>query len=125
MNTTLNRLAVIILLAFILFHPLTLGGLTLIVWLVARAVNDKDTIVRYSVAGVMAFSGTWFIQITTSPFASCLLPVFALALTVLAARQVHIQEEEQIEPQSNNSIDDDIIEAEVISVTTVEPKEEP
>ena len=126
-NTTINWLAVIILLAFILFHPLTLGGLALIVWLVARAVNDKTVIVRYFVVGIMAFAGTWFIQITTSPFASCLLPVFAFALTVFAARQVQIPEDEQLElqPLYKFDTDDDIIEAEVISVTTIEPKEEP
>lgn len=114
----LRWLAVIVLLAFIAINPLIIGGLTFIVYLLGRALTRHTPKQRYSAVGIMAISGALAAQVIAAVFpATWLVLPFTLALTFIAARGI-IYEYAPVVYKPKEQ--DDIIEAEVISVTTID-----
>lgn len=119
MTTTLRWLAaIILLLAFIVFNPVVVGGLCLVVYCFGRVVNNRNPIVRYLAVGTMALTGAFIIQLIASVFpVAWLLVPFAVILTIIAAR--HVREKHKIQtPPQEQHVDDDVIDVEVISVET-------
>jgi hypothetical protein len=120
MKTTLRRLAVIVLLAFICINPLIIGGLVFTVYVFGRALTQHSPTKRYSAVGIMALAGACFLQLAAAVFpATWLLLPFTIALTVVAARSILTgapTDKPVVAPPSH----DDIIDVEVISVKTIE-----
>ena len=122
MTTTLRWLAaIILLLAFIVFNPVVVGGLCLVVYCFGRVVNNRNPIVRYLAFGTMALTGAFIIQLIASVFpVAWLLVPFAVILTIIAARHVHEKHKIQTTSQEQHVDDeDDVIDVEVISVETI------
>lgn len=123
MTTTLRWLAAIgLLLAFIFFNPVIVGGLCLAVYCLGRVVNNRNPVVRYFVVGTMALTGAFIIQLIASVFpAAWLLVPFAVILTIIAAQ--HVRETHKpiphVETTADDDDDDDVIDVEVISVETI------
>lgn len=119
MTTTLRWLAAIgLLLAFIFFNPIIVGGLCLTVYCIGRVVNNRNPVVRYFVVGTMALTGAFIIQLIASVFpVAWLLVPFAVILTIIAAQ--HVREKHKPRPHVEATVDDDVIDVEVISVETI------
>ena len=121
MRTTLRWLAAIVLLAFICINPFIIGGLVFIVYIFGRALTLYTPLQRYSAVGIMALAGACFIQFAAAVFPTTwLLLPFTVTLTIVAARSILRKACIDKSVLATRQHDDsDIIDVEVISVTTI------